>query len=98
MLIVSILIAIVLFAAATAQAKLVIDFNNPNLEKLRIAIPDLVADQPSSLNGAALAEIIRNDLTLTGLFHIVRMPLADTPNPASEPDFRQLSDMGVRAL
>jgi TolB protein len=91
-------VALCLFIATNSQGKLFIDLNNPNLAKMNIAVQDFAADQPASLSGATLAQIIRNDLSLTGLFQIVQMPPSVLLNPAAQPDFDQLRAIGVRAV
>jgi len=81
-----------------AQAKLVIDLNNPNLAKMPIAIPDFASDQPGSALGKELTNILRNDLYMTGLFHIVDSVPAGVSTREEQTDFRLLTESGIQAL
>ncbi|MDQ1238166.1 MAG: TolB protein [Thermodesulfobacteriota bacterium] len=79
------------------SSKLVIDVENPNLDKMPIAIPDFVSDSSTPLHGRDLAAILKNDLAMTGLFQIVEsqnFPIIT----GGDPDFDHWSRLGVQAL
>lgn len=79
------------------RAKLFIDLSNPDRGKMPIAIPDFESVAPGALSGKALADILRNDLYLSGLFHIV--PVAsDGSNSFERPDFDRWAQAGIQAL
>ena len=80
------------------QAKLVIDVDNPNLVKMPIAVPHFWSQSQSPLNGADLAAIHRNDLSLTGLFQVIDGSGVSVSIGNAEPDFDQWSRLGVQAL
>jgi len=63
-----------------------------------IAVPDFVSQGPAPLNGRDLARIIKNDLRLTGLFHIVDDSPANTQNLPDQLDFEGWSQTGAQAL
>jgi len=79
-------------------AKLVLDVENPNLAKMPIAVPDFVAVGPGAINGRDLAGILRNDLYMTGLFHIIETPATGTSPSGAEPDFQAWAATGAQAL
>ncbi|HTY24611.1 MAG TPA: Tol-Pal system beta propeller repeat protein TolB [Desulfomonilaceae bacterium] len=83
---------------APANCKLIIDLDNPSLSRMPIAIPDFVTNQPGPLNGHDLAEIIRNDLYLTGLFNIVDTSSLPFQTPEGDPDFEACSRAGAQAV
>ncbi|MBI4126703.1 MAG: Tol-Pal system beta propeller repeat protein TolB [Deltaproteobacteria bacterium] len=58
---------IVILLSTTAHARIYIPVNQPSDKKLPIAIPDLVGGG----FGEDVAEIIRNDLTLSGYFQVI---------------------------
>jgi TolB protein len=68
---------------------------NPNVGKIPIAIPDFISPDPGAVSGRDFAQIIRNDLHLTGMFQIV------SPNIAwngGDPDFDAWAKAGSAAL
>lgn len=81
-----------------AASKLVLDVDNPNLAKMPIAVPDFVSSQPGTLSGRDLARIVKNDLYLSGLFHIVEAVPPAASGPGGEPNFDGWSQTGVQAL
>ncbi len=81
-----------------AHSKLFLDLENPNSAKMPIAVPDFVGQGPTSLNGHDLARIIKNDLYLTGLFHIVEDFPSNSKNLTDPPDFDSWSQIGAQAL
>lgn len=74
-------------------AKLELDVDNPNLGKMPIAVQDFVG-QGGSLSGRVLAEILKHDLYLTGLFQFIEMP----QTTQTEPDFEAWSRAGSQAV
>lgn len=92
------LFLLLIAASFQAWAKLVIDVENPNLARMPIAIPDFVSHQPGATNGRDLAMIMRNDLYLTGLFHILETPEGIAPEEVERPDFQKWSQSGAQAL
>lgn len=90
------LLSVVLLSSA--HAKLVLDVENPNLAKLPIAVPDFTALGASPVNGRDLAGILRNDLYMTGLFHVLEAPATGQTTPAAEPDFQGWAATGSQAL
>ena len=89
---------LLVFCPSSAQCRLYLDLENPNLAKIPIAVPDFVAQSASQLNGRDLARIIKNDLYLTGLFDIVEGSPPNPQNPADPPDFDAWSQTGAQAL
>lgn len=89
---------VIVAGAFQAEAKLVIDVENPNLARMPIAIPDFVSRQPGSLNGRDLATTVRNDLHLTGLFHIIQGAPSVARATGGAPDFQRWSRSGAQAL
>ncbi len=85
-------------AHSPVHGKLVIDLNNPNLAKMPIAIPDFASDRPDSINARELTNILRNDLYMTGLFHIIDSVPGGASTGEELTDFRFLTDSGVQAL
>lgn len=93
-------VLLVLLAASSAQveAKIIIDLDNPNLAKVPIAIPDFISDRPGSVDGTELTDVLRHDLYLTGLFHIVDS-IPQAPSDALQrADFDVLVETGTQAL
>jgi len=76
------------------ESKLVLDVDNPNLTKMPIAVADFVGEG-GPLNGRTLADIIKRDLYLTGLFQIVDVSRSGQHN---EPDFESWSQSGAQAV
>lgn len=91
-------LAIMAFCAAWSpvQAKLYIDFSNPSTGRMPLAIPDFASGAPGGLSGKALADVLRNDLYMSGLFDIV--PGADTASSLERPDFDRWAQNGAQAL
>jgi len=89
---------LVLVTICTAQSKLIIDLSDPNLARMPIAIPDFISDSRTSVNGRDVAMILRNDLYLTGLFHIVETAPSVGRTPNGAPDFQAWSRSGAQAL
>lgn len=79
-------------------AKLQLDLDSPTLAKMPIAIPDFTSRNPGPLNGRDLARIVKNDLYLTALFHIIESPEAAPLDPGGEPDFRGWAQRGAQAV
>lgn len=92
-----VLVALGVFAFS-AEAKLLIDVENPSLAPMKVAVPDFASGPSGQVNGRELANILRNDLSLTGLFHFVEMPRSAGDVPYGEPDFQALSQTGAQAL
>src|SRR5271157_3295702 len=82
----------------TAGAKLLIEVDHPTLEPMKIVLPDFASGPSGQVNGRELADILRNDLFLTGLFHFVEMPRSAVEPAQGEPDFQTLSQTGAQAL
>lgn len=78
--------------------KLQLELDNPTLAKLPIAIPNFTSSNPGPLNGRDLARIIKNDLYLTALFHIIETADAVPLNPGGDPDFRGWAQRGAQAV
>ncbi len=85
-------------ASGPVYGKLVIDVNNPNVAKMPIAVPDFVSDVPGSVDMKELTNILRNDLYMTGLFHIVDSLPPEVSTPQGQTDFRYLTESGIQAL
>ncbi|MBI5570872.1 MAG: Tol-Pal system beta propeller repeat protein TolB [Desulfomonile tiedjei] len=81
-----------------ALGQMVIDLQNPNEAKLPIAIPDFIALGPAHTDGRELANILRNDLALTGLFRIIDGPPAQQSSADGTPDFEAWAQAGAQAL
>jgi TolB protein len=96
---ITILIALLsLFSAQSAtstQDEITIEFNKPGIAKTQVAIPDFVSSRPGSLNGRDLANILKNDLYLTGLFQVVEAP---PQNPGGEPNLEAWAHTGAKVL
>ncbi|MCA1961523.1 MAG: Tol-Pal system beta propeller repeat protein TolB [Desulfomonile sp.] len=92
------LIFLLVAVYSPAYAKLVLDVENPSLAKMPIAVPDFIALGPASINGRDLAAILRNDLYMTGLFHIIETPAGGMSASAGDPDFRAWAATGAQAL
>lgn len=90
--------ALLVLVTVPAQAKLVIPFNNPSQAKMPVAIPDFVTTADSPISGKDLANILRNDLLLTGLFVIMPAPPKSMIGANGEPDFEAWSQAGAQAL
>lgn len=82
----------------SGHAKLVVDVENPNMVKMPIAVPDFTALGTTMLNGRDLANILRNDLYMTGLFHIIETPGTGQPAESAAPDFQAWAATGAQAL
>jgi TolB protein len=94
-------VVLVLFMAAmasNAHSKIEIPLDDPNLARLPVAIPDFVSDEPGQVSGRELAQIIRNDLFLTGLFHILDTPPLRAGPINGQPNFQGWTHMGAQAL
>jgi TolB protein len=92
------LLLIPVICSPPIQAKIYVDVDNPNLAKIPIAVPDFVSEGQGPVNGSALAGIIRNDLSLTGLFQIVDA-VPPTPWAANgDPHFSAWSQTGAQML
>jgi TolB protein len=89
---------VLLFFTVFGHAKLIISFDDPKQAKMPIAIPDFVTPANSPISGQELANILRNDLLLTGLFVIVPSPPQPMTGPNGEPDFDAWARTGVQAL
>ncbi len=83
-----------LLSPALSQDKLVIELDKPSHIKMPIVIPDFIASEPSSVSGRDLASVIRNDLTMTGLFQVVE-PQSGLP-VGDKPDFESWSATGAQ--
>ena len=89
---------VVVVTVVPVQAKLVIPLNDPNMAKMPVAIPDFVTPPDCPVSGRDLADILRNDLLLTGLFAIVPAPQRPATGPDGQPDFDAWAQQGVQAL
>ncbi len=85
-------------SGAQVWAKLEIDVGNPNFAPMPIAVPDFVSSQTGSPYGKEAADILRNDLSMTGLFRILQAAPADSAQLNGEPDFDAWGKIGVQAL
>ncbi|MDQ7781474.1 MAG: Tol-Pal system beta propeller repeat protein TolB [Desulfomonilaceae bacterium] len=93
-------VSLLLMCSATApvHGKLVIDLNNPNLAKMPIAIPDFASDHAAAPLAKELTNILRNDLYMTGLFHIVDSVPQGVSISEEQTDFQVLTESGFQAL
>jgi TolB protein len=82
----------------TAGAKVLIDVDHPTLEPMKIVLPEFASGPSGQVNGREMADILRNDLFLTGLFHFVDMPRSTVEPTQGAPDFQTLSQAGAQAL
>jgi TolB protein len=80
------------------RGKLFIDLSNPARGKMLIAIPDFESRSPGRLSGKALADVLRNDLYLTGMFQIVPPSTPDGSDSFERPDFDRWGRQGAQAL
>lgn len=92
-----VLLALCVSVPESALGKLIIDLRNPNRGKMPIAIPDFVSGSSGGISGNALADVLRNDLYLSGLFHVVQAP-SDNSTPIDRPDFDRWAQAGVHAV
>lgn len=98
-LFVSLLVLLVVMGLpSSGTARLQLDLNSPTMAKMPIAIPDFTSSSPGPLNGRDLAQIVRQDLNLTGLFHIIESPAAAPVDPGGEPDFKAWAQRGAQAV
>lgn len=89
----AIVLAILLtILACSSAAAIEINFDSPNFVKTPVAVQDFVV-QGGSLTGRDLANIIKHDLYLTGLFQIVEAPQSPS---RQEPDFDAWSQVGAQ--
>ncbi len=93
-----ILFIVCLLCPLLVHSKLVIDLDTPGLARMPIAVPDFVSDQPGPLSGRDLAAILKNDLSLTGLFDIVDSSSLPTLTSDGQPDFEACSRAGAQAV
>ncbi len=91
-------LCIVVLSLLPVQAKIYLDVDNPNLAKIPIAVPDFVSEGSGALSGRELAGIIRNDLSLTGLFQVMDTVPSQPWTSNGEPDFQVWSGTGAQAL
>lgn len=98
LLLLSILTLVVFTLPCPGIAKLRLDLDSPTLAKMPIAIPDFASNNPGPLSGRDLARIVKNDLYLTALFHIVESPEAAPLDPGGDPDFRGWAQRGAQAV
>jgi len=99
----TLLFALALAAAPHARAqRLVIDVGSPDFRPLPIAIPAFRADAAAAAEAAEMAEVLRRDLQLTGLFELLdpRSFLAPADEGLTAPfiKFGRWSDVGAAAL
>lgn len=86
------LVALLCAFSGAADAKVYIDITSPNIRKMPIAIYDLQG--PS---GADVAEIIRKDLTFTGLFTCVdKSSYLESPSQPFDP--KNWTPLGIEAV
>jgi TolB protein len=98
-LIVAFAALVLLFSvSAPVDAKLYINLDNPNLARMPIAIPDFISDQPGTMAGKELTDILRHDLYMTGLFHIIDSLPPGASNQGQQADFDLLNQEGTQAL
>jgi len=83
---------------STVEAKLLIDVEHPSVEPMKIVVPDFTCGPGGQVSGRELADILRNDLFLTGLFHVMETPPSAVDPTRGEPDFQTLSQTGAQAL
>ena len=84
--------------AGTVQAEITLDVNNPNIGRLPLAIPDFASGEPGGLNAKVLADVLRNDLYLSGLFDIVPGASPDNTSSLERPDFGRWESDGAQLL
>jgi TolB protein len=90
---------LLLTVVSGSHAALYIDVNSPHLSRMPIAIPDFVPGTPGvAIHGRELAEILRNDLYMTGLFQIVEEGPNIPTGPADEPDYDAWAAAGAQAV
>ncbi|GAB4483964.1 MAG: Tol-Pal system beta propeller repeat protein TolB [Thermodesulfovibrionales bacterium] len=91
-LLAAVLLAALFLVPAAAQAKVYIDITSPSAKKLPIAIYDF-----QGVHGREISEIIREDLTFTGLFQYIDK--ASYIEPLSQPfNSRNWTPLGIEAV
>jgi TolB protein len=89
-------------AAALPQQRQYIDVGAPNFRPLPIALPAFKSDAAAAAEAQLAAEVLRRDLTLTGLFDLLdpRSFLAEPDEGISAPfiKFGRWSDVGAEGL
>jgi len=93
-----IILFLALALAAPVRGELVIPFENPNIAKMPLAVPNFISEAPGALNGHDLAGILKNDLYLTGLFAILDNGVGMPQAASGDPDFVIWSRAGAQAL
>lgn len=83
-------------AAGMARGELFLDFRSPQRARMPIAIPDFVSTRPGSVTGKALAEILRNDLRMSGFFRMVGP--SHVPHDPAHPDYDKWVQAGAQAI
>src|SRR5579871_5234254 len=79
-----------------AEAQLTIDINRPNFEPVPIAIVDFAGDAA----GRQITDVIRNDLSNSGLFRVIPSSayIQQNTNPNAAPRFADWRGVGASGL
>jgi len=97
-----ILAALLAIPTAVLAQRLVIDVSNPNFRPLPLAIPAFRADPAAQAEAAEMAEVLRRDLLLSGLFDLLdpKSFLAAPDEGLAAPfiKFGRWSDVGAEGL
>ena len=91
-------LVLLIVSGLPVQAKIYLDVDNPNLAKMPVAVPDFVSPGQGQAYGSSVAAIIRNDLSLTGLFQIVDSVPPRPWAPNGDPDLQAWSQTGAQML
>ncbi|MEW6351347.1 MAG: Tol-Pal system beta propeller repeat protein TolB [Thermodesulfobacteriota bacterium] len=90
--------AVLWLVPAGVEARLVIPLDTPKVGRMPIGIPDFKVSGEASVDGRAMAMILRNDLYMTGLFEIVENAPTPSGTSTDEPDFDAWAKAGVQTL
>jgi TolB protein len=88
----AIVVLVLVLVCSPAAAKYELDVDTPTLTKTPVAVQDF-AGQGGQLTGRLLADIVKHDLYLTGLFQVVEIPQTAS---SQSPDFEAWSQAGAQ--
>jgi TolB protein len=81
-----------------AWAKIVLDLTDPALSRIPVAAPDFIVQGDMDLKGSDLTDILRNDLTMTGIFELSGINESLTLEEYQAPPLDRWASKGAQGL
>jgi TolB protein len=97
-MILTIVFVLPLLFVRPSNAKLIIDLDAPSIAQIPIVVTEFVGEGTLPFSGKELSDVVRNDLSVIGLFQIVESNSVGSPLSYDDPGLDALNRLGAQAL